>query len=85
MCNYVGATPTFLLKHAIRYHKNDLLFKISCTNDGCAASFRRLNSFYAHVRRSHPNVNLNLPVDNGFENVENDCNDNRIAGNIYCE
>ena len=84
MCNYVGATPTFLLKHVIRYHKNDPFFEISCTYDSCAASFRRLNSFYAHVRRSHANVNLNLPVD-GFENLENDCNDNRIADKIYCE
>ena len=60
MCSFVGQTASILLKHVLRTHQNDPLFKIACKYDHCQATFRKWGSFRQHVYRKHPNINVNI-------------------------
>lgn len=59
MCSYTAEAQLLLLKHVLKFHQNDPLFKVFCKYENCHASFVKWDSFRKHVNRCHHNVEIN--------------------------
>lgn len=83
MCSYSTVLDHLLIKHVIRYHRNDPKFKVKCEIRGCGATFAKWRSFKQHVTRFHPQnaITLNfLNNDNENNNVNEIRPQNYVAG-----
>lgn len=89
LCHYQTISSELLIKHVIRYHKNDPRFKIKCTLSGCGATFKKWRAFKNHILKNHPRrVNLinELPIADNEEGNQMDENEEENAGtwkNLY--
>ncbi|CAL9691192.1 unnamed protein product [Knipowitschia caucasica] len=51
---FVALTLKSLLSHINTAHSRSPDFRVICGVDGCAEEYRVFNSFYYHLRRTHP-------------------------------
>jgi len=53
MCFFTCHSNEILMKHIVRYHRQDPRFKVICTQNGCGATYQKWKSFRQHLFRKH--------------------------------
>lgn len=56
MCPFKAQVNSVLVQHVVKRHETEPRFRVSCSEDGCGATFRKWASFRKHRQRKHPLV-----------------------------
>lgn len=91
MCFFCCDSNEPLINHAIRSHRHDPRFRVTCTHSGCGASFQKWASYQQHLFRKHQGGPVNLDkqlnlledIDNVQQDeIEEDNPDHNNEGNV---
>lgn len=83
MCFFKCHLNDELIRHYVRFHKQDPQFRIRCVYEECGATFHKWKLFTQHFKRQHPNA-LRM-LNNVNQDIENLSEEETLHNNIPME